>query len=179
MLLVACCLLSSVHQTAKLQALQRSVNTQTHATTNQQPNTVGDKEHATLLAAFEKQAVNETLPRDQLKAFASDLGTQPALSDAEVDEIWQQVGVSKWRHDNVPSTLSHLLALMCSVGAADANQRDSVGVGVSGSRERQHHVRNALELVDAGHWRRTTQARDAAGGNRTVNETSPATTRSK
>lgn len=31
------------------------------------------------------------LTREQFKAFAADIGTQPALSDAELDEIWSQV----------------------------------------------------------------------------------------
>lgn len=85
-------LIRSLRQTSKLQALQKEFDTLAHidrvcSATN------SSNEHAILLTAFEKQAVDGKVSREQLKELAVDIGLQPALSDAEVDEIWQQVRV--------------------------------------------------------------------------------------
>lgn len=58
----------------------------------QDTKTENDSEKQILHSAFTKRAIDGLqLAKEQLRDFGADIGTQPALSEAEVDEIWKQV----------------------------------------------------------------------------------------
>ncbi|GAB9465738.1 hypothetical protein Gpo141_00003136 [Globisporangium polare] len=78
--------------TGKLQQLQLEQDALAYLDKLQDTKTENDSEKQILHSAFTKRAIDGLqLAKEQLRDFGADIGTQPALSEAEVDEIWKQM----------------------------------------------------------------------------------------